>query len=200
MLACVLNPQEFSACLCTWGLADCMSRSAVLLALKPYHNISLTISQYPPGAVTWGVVAAPCCLCPEASQQGKLPFHLECPAVKSKSACTYADREADSFLQRLQHVYRRPLSSQLGLVRATSQGCHGVGAGQMLDHRPHQQHGPPLEILSEAFAECSDLMRSVVPSRPTARQPPFGGGCLTGSASLGKLLQLLHACSPHSHK
>ena len=38
--------------------------------------------------------------------------------------------------------------------------------GQLLDHRPHQQHGPPLQILSKAFAECSDLMRSVVP-RPT---------------------------------
>ena len=45
---------------------------------------------------------------------------------------------------------------------AESQGCHGGDGGQLLDHRPHQQHGPP-EILSKAFAKYSDLKRLAVP-------------------------------------
>ena len=110
------------------------------------------------------MVAAPRCLRFEASQQGKLTFHLRCPAVKSKSACTYADREAESFLQRL--LTRLPTPSQFAARPSETIRAKDATVsenGELLDHRPHQQLGPPLEILSEAFAKCADLMRSAVP-------------------------------------
>ena len=39
------------------------------------------------------------------------------------------------------------------------EGC----GGHMLDHRPIEYRGVPLEVLCKAFAECSDLMHTVEP-------------------------------------
>ncbi len=35
--------------------------------------------------------------------------------------------------------------------------------GQLLDHRPHRQHGTPLEVLCKAFAKYPTLMLSEEP-------------------------------------
>ena len=61
-----------------------------------------------------------------------------------------------------------------------------VGA-QILDHRPHQEHGPPLDILCEAFAQFSQDVRTCLPS-------------LGASRLVGKLVELASEVSiivPH---
>ena len=35
--------------------------------------------------------------------------------------------------------------------------------GEVLDHRPHDQHGPPLQILSNAFASFTEILQSGKP-------------------------------------
>ena len=41
--------------------------------------------------------------------------------------------------------------------------------GKMLDHRPHDQHGPPLQILSNAFANFTEILHSGTPSAEDCR-------------------------------
>ena len=48
---------------------------------------------------------------------------------------------------------------------------------QLLDHRPHQEHGPPLDILCEAFAQFSQDVRNCILS-------------LKASSLVGKLVDL----------
>ena len=43
------------------------------------------------------------------------------------------------------------------------------GGAQLLDHRPHQEHGPPLDIMCEAFAQFSQDVRTCVPSLGASR-------------------------------
>lgn len=49
-----------------------------------------------------------------------------------------------------------------------------LGAG-FLDHRPHENHGPPIEILSPSFARFTDIDDWV------ARQPGLRGSCRIGA-------------------
>ena len=48
---------------------------------------------------------------------------------------------------------------------------------QLLDHRPHQEHGPPLDILCETFAQFSQDVCDCIPS-------------LEASQLVGKLVDL----------
>lgn len=41
--------------------------------------------------------------------------------------------------------------------------------GRLLDHRPHDQHGPPIQILSEAFAKFAELVRTCTPTAEDCR-------------------------------
>ena len=40
---------------------------------------------------------------------------------------------------------------------------------ELLDHRPHQDHGPPLDTLCEAFAQFSDDVLHCVPREEAGR-------------------------------
>ena len=43
------------------------------------------------------------------------------------------------------------------------------GGARLLDHRPHQEHGPPLDILCETFAQFSLDVRNCIPSLEASR-------------------------------
>ncbi|CAL5227230.1 g10154 [Coccomyxa viridis] len=89
---------------------------------------------------------------------------LTCGGQDRGASGVVSGAAAPSFYRSLQHVLPTPsecanIPSQIQRVREGMDGC----GGHMLDHRPIEYRGVPLEVLCKAFAECSDLMHTVEP-------------------------------------